>query len=513
FPSLETDRFAAGVGTNKTPGQVHHFLKRFMEDSFRFDTASQVYSFLELICNANTENTNWSAEDGYEHMHKLTKGNGILRLGDTIRFPEGGSGPWSFQRGYVPLLTYLSSEWVVKSTMHNDVNMLYGLVHTNFEVFNNTIQTHMERLMNARSFKESGRKSLSGMHVFKVLFTVLFEYASLSHADELQHLSSVIRRYLTRFKNATVANPAVCQLAQQIGKWFDDWSVALGPPASFDDECTSYDGDVKEFIVKNLNRNKLQVLSIIERGLTKISSSSKQVIRSGPVSSEALLANLQRISDYDGPGELRDKGPRHDNDHVLIENIRIAPTHEELMCEDDPYLPPNFPGAPHFHPQQSVERLLDIQFRLLREELTAPIRLAIQLVVADLRKPPTSETLLSKILKAGGGRYAAPANVQESVIFSVFTNVTFEPLALNNRGTSVGIEFDAPPGKARTKQAVARAGYWEQVAKKRLMQGGLVALIWKDSLDRLDIYVGTVASSPKDLVESARKSEDRVSLR
>ncbi|KAG8703866.1 hypothetical protein FRC09_003894, partial [Ceratobasidium sp. 395] len=495
FPSLETDKFAAGVGSNKTPGQTHHFLKRFTEDNFRFETASQVYAFLELVCNANTENTSWTAEEGYEHMHKLTKGNGILRFGDAIRYPEGCTGPWSFQRGYVPLLTYLSSEWVIKSTMHNDVNMLYGLVHTNFEVFGNTIQTHMERLMNARSFKEPGRKSLSGMHVFKVLFTVFFEY-------------------LTRFKNATVENPNVCQLARQVANWFDNWALALGPPSSFDDECTSYDGEVKAFIVKNLDRNKAQVLSTIERGLTKVSNlASKQVIRSGPVSSEALLANLQRISDHDGPGELRDKGPRHDNDHISIEDIRIAPTHEELMCEDDPYLPPNFPGSPHFHPQQSVERILDIQFRLLREELTAPIRLAIQLVIADLRRPPTSETILSKIIKAGGGRYAAPANVQESVIFSVFTNVTFEPLTLNNRGTSVGVVFDAPPGKARSKQAAARAGYWEQVAKKRLMQGGLVALIWKDSLDRLDIYVGTVASSPRDLVESARKSEDRVSLR
>ncbi|KAG8790256.1 hypothetical protein FRC12_012372 [Ceratobasidium sp. 428] len=494
FPSLETDKFAAGVGSNKTPGQTHHFLKRFTEDNFRFETASQAYAFLELVCNANTENTSWTAEEGYEHMHKLTKGNGILRFGDAIRYPEGCTGPWSFQRGYVPLLTYLSSEWVIKSTIHNDVNMLYGLVHTNFEAFNNTIQTHMERLMNARSFKEPGRKSLSGMHVFKVLFTVLFEY-------------------LTRFKNATVENPNVCQLARQVASWFDSWALALGPPSSFDDECTSYDGEVKAFIVKNLDRNKTQVLSIIERGLTKVTNSSKQLARSGTVSSEALLANLQRISDHDGPGELRDKGPRDDNDYISIEDIRIAPTHEELMCEDDPYLPPNFPEAPHFHPQQSVERLLDIQFRLLREELTAPIRLAIQLVIADLRRPPTSETTLSKIIKTGGGRYAAPANVQESVIFSVFTNVTFEPLTLNNRGTSVGVVFDAPPGKARSKQAAARAGYWEQVAKKRLMQGGLVALIWKASLDRLDIYVGTVASSPRDLVESARKSEDRVSLR
>ncbi|KAG8742681.1 hypothetical protein FRC10_001037 [Ceratobasidium sp. 414] len=494
FPSLENDKFAAGVGTNGTPGQTHHFLKKFMEDSFRFQTASQVYSFLELVCNANMENANWTAEDGYDHMHKLTKGNGILRLGDALRFPEGCTSPWSFQRGYVPLLTYLSSEWVIKSTMHNDVNMLYGLVHTNFEVFGNTIQTHMERLMNARSFKESGRKSLSGMHIFKILFTVFFEY-------------------LTRFKNATITNPSVCELARQVANWFDNWALAVGTPPSFDDECASYDADIKAFIIENLGRNKRQVLSIIERGLTRLSKPSKPVIHNGPMTSEALLANLQRISDHDGPGELRDKGPRHDNDHVSIEEIRIAPTHQELMCEDDPYLPPNFPEAPHFHPQKSVERLLDIQFRLLREELTAPIRMAIQLVVADLRRPSASDTLLAKIIKAKGGRYAAPANVQESVIFSVFTNITFEPLALNNRGTSVGIVFDAPPGKARNKQAAVRAAYWEQVAKKRLMQGGLVALIWKDSTDHLDIYVGTVAGSPRDLVESSRKSEDRVSLR
>ncbi|KAG9092169.1 hypothetical protein FS749_015948 [Ceratobasidium sp. UAMH 11750] len=134
------------------------------------------------------ENSSWTAEDGYDHMHKLTKGNGILRLGDAIRFPEGNSGVWSFQRGYVPLLTYFSSEWVIKSTMHNDVNMLYGLVHTNFEVSSNTIETHMERLMNARSFKEPGRKSLSGMHIFKILFTVLFEGVLHLLANDLQSL-------------------------------------------------------------------------------------------------------------------------------------------------------------------------------------------------------------------------------------------------------------------------------------------------------------------------------------
>lgn len=139
--------------------------------------------------------------------------------------------------------------------------------------------------------------------------------------------------------------------------------------------------------------------------------------------------------------------------------------------------------------------------------------MAAQLITSDILKPPGTTTLLSKLIQAGGGRYAAAANTQDSVIFSVFPNVSFEPLALNQRGTSVGIQFDAPPGKARHQQPAVRAAYWEQVSKKRLMQGGLVALVWLDFSGVLDIYIGTVASSPRDLVESSRKSEDRVSLR
>lgn len=146
---------------------------------------------------------------------------------------------------------------------------------------------------------------------------------------------------------------------------------------------------------------------------------------------------------------------------------------------------------------------------------SAPIRLAVQLIVSDLYKPDTASTRLSKLIQDGGGRYAAPANSRESVIFSVFTNVTFEPLSLNNRGTSVGVAFDAPPGKAQHTSPQVRGEYWEQVAKKRLMQGGLVALIWKGPVGMLDVYIGTVASSPRDLAESAKKStgKDRVSLR
>ncbi|KAJ1300335.1 hypothetical protein OPQ81_005156 [Rhizoctonia solani] len=507
FAALDTDKFCAGIGKGASPSETKSFLRRFLQDNFRFQTATQVYSFLEIICNANTQNTEWKLEDGQEHLHLLAKpdGNGVLRIGDAIRFPQEESNAnnhttWSFQRGYLPLLTYLSSEWVIKSTLHHDVNMLYGLIHTNFEPFHKTIQESMNKLMQARSFQESGRPPLSGTHIFKALFTTLFEY-------------------LVRFKDAPKANPAVIELVQQAVGWFDEWSSSINTSSGFQDEITSYSDEVRAFLVKNLIRGKNHILSIIERDRIRIVDPTKRIIPSGPMSTEALIAHLQRIREHEGPGELRVKGPRHDNDHLLIENIRIAPTHQELMCEIAPYLPPNFPGAPHFFEETTTQRLLDIQFRLLREELIAPIRMAIQHIVADLRSSPETETKLSQLLKANGGRYSAQVNNQDSVIFSVFTNVSFEggtnsePLELNNRGASVGIQFDAPPGKARSKQAAAREAYWEQVSKRRLMQGGLVALVWQAVDGKLDIYIGTVASNPAALKESARKSEDRVSLR
>ncbi|CCO36196.1 NFX1-type zinc finger-containing protein 1 [Rhizoctonia solani AG-1 IB] len=509
FAALDTDKFCAGIGKGASPSETQGFLRRFLQDHFRFQTATQIYSFLEIICNANTQSESWKLQDGQEHLHLLAKpdGNGVLRIGDAIRFPQeevnmNSRATWSFQRGYLPLLTYLSSEWVVRSTLHHDVNTLYGLIHTNFEPFNKTIQESMNKLMQIRSFQESGRPPLSGSHVFKALFTTLLQY-------------------LLRFKDASKSNPTVNDLVQNAVQWFDEWSNYVTIGSGFQDEITSYSDEIRSFLIKNLNSGKKEMLSIIERDKIRVVDPSRRIIHSGPISSEAQLAHLQRILEHDGPGELRTSGPRHDNDHLLIENIRIAPTHQELMCETAPYLPPNFPGAPHFFEETSTQRLLDIQFRLLREELIAPIRMAIQFVVSDIQNPPEngSKTRLSQILEAQGGRYSAQTNNQDSVIFSVFTGVSFEggtnaePLELNNRGSSVGIQFDAPPGKARHKQAATREAYWEQVSKKRLMQGGLVALVWQDTSGKLDIYIGTVASHPGALKESSRESETRVSLR
>lgn len=177
-------------------------------------------------------------------------------------------------------------------------------------------------------------------------------------------------RYLTRFKQATSTNPEVRDVVERVADWFDDWATAIRSDPPFDDECATYEESKKTLIIDNLRRDKERILRIVRYGHTQTIRHEEPQARQQPSTIEGLIASLQRNCDYDGPGERRELGPRHDNDHIDIEMIRVAPTHAELLCEDDPYLPGNFFEAPHFRDSRSVERLLDVQFRLLREELT-----------------------------------------------------------------------------------------------------------------------------------------------
>lgn len=66
---------------------------------------------------------------------------------------------------------------------------------------------------------------------------------------------------------------------------------------------------------------------------------------------------------HDLPGELSQLGPRHDNDHDSIRDIKILPTAEEILSTRQEYLPSNDPSESHL---PGLEGLLDRQFRLLR---------------------------------------------------------------------------------------------------------------------------------------------------
>ncbi|KDN33018.1 hypothetical protein RSAG8_13893, partial [Rhizoctonia solani AG-8 WAC10335] len=173
-------------------------LKQYTEDSFRFAIPDQVYQFLNILCDTSSKKS-WSTEDAQLHLHEFVEGNGIVRLADAVSYPINSPRSWSFQRGYVPIFVYVTSESVIKKALHADINKLYGVIHNNFKTIRDTIETHMPRLIEARSFKD-GHKPLSGRVLFKAIF-------------------SALNRYVIRFKQAA-SNPDVRQLVERMAGWF-----------------------------------------------------------------------------------------------------------------------------------------------------------------------------------------------------------------------------------------------------------------------------------------------------
>ena len=136
---------------------------------------------------------------------------------------------------------------------------------------------------------------------------------------------------------------------------------------------------------------------------------------------------------------------------------------------------------------------------------SAPLRVAVQRVLEDLGKPQKTDTQLRKILSNQGGRYRT-----DEVMFSIYTGIAFHGMSTNWRGLSVAISFDAPPGSARSTTASAREAYWSGGSGKRLMQGGLVAIVFKTG-QNASIHLATVSGSAESMAASAKKDKKRVS--
>lgn len=95
-----------------------------------------------------------------------------------------------------------------------------------------------------------------------------------------------------------------------------------------------------------------------------------------------LRSQQQDCFPVDFPGDLSEFGPRHDNDHTQIEDIRILPTISEIYSQRKDFLPTRDAYTlPSGHHQEGIFRLLDSQFRLLREDTSGLLRDAIRLIV------------------------------------------------------------------------------------------------------------------------------------
>ena len=173
-------------------------------------------------------------------------------------------------------------------------------------------------------------------------------------------------RYFARVKSAIKNHPELHDLVEDLFLWFDIWTEAvIASPPMFHDPITSSSPQVRNLTLGELEKGISRLRLIVDREYGDAEKIRRRVPR-GSITArqmqEALTSRLEQT--YDPPGT------RHDNDFTDIRDIRIAPTNEELLCPLQPYLPVFLPSAPHHLPENSMERHLDIQFRLLREEMT-----------------------------------------------------------------------------------------------------------------------------------------------
>ena len=160
----------------------------------------------------------------------------------------------------------------------------------------------------------------------------------------------------------------------------------------------------------------------------------------------------------DLPGELSELGPRHDNDHENIDEIKILPTTDEIQASRLEYLPSNDPAKHHL---PGLAGLLDRQFRLIREDTVGQLRDAVQIEYERLKKSSSAQS--------------APPWLQSGIRTIVYQEVMLLRRQFDrNKGLQLVVEFNQPPPLAK-KTAKEREEWWK--TSRQLQTDAFVCLV------------------------------------
>ncbi|KAF9268371.1 hypothetical protein L218DRAFT_954733 [Marasmius fiardii PR-910] len=493
-----------------TPPQAHNEIKPFIHSSFTFtssDGVHQMTKFAKVLASVDKRNSSWNSETAQSFLEMVVQSPALNRIRELLGFQEVshrmgmGFSRLSFQRGFFPALQFFTSELILRSTLRHNINALYTALKDTFDNVAAVVTECVDNMVNVRSWKDP-TPGLSNARLFGV---VVFST-----------LSTLLHKYFLCFKREAVAQPNFVAIVDKLVMWYAIWAE---DPSAFGEHL---DASRRQLTMNELGRNVDRLQEIVQRE-HGTNQAKKRPIRPNTLSvadkRQALLTRLEQS--YDPPGVLRANGlPRHDNDVVNISDIRIVPTRQELLSDVPPYLPVNIFEAPHHCAEGSMDRHVDTHFRLLREELIAPIRDALAILQMDFTtmanrhniiRPgdPFTPTQIEQIKQRNGGLYRSSG--YNSVTFQVYTDVEFAPVEAQRRELTVGLIMDAPPvGHARSNDRKVREDYWKR--SKRLASGSLVCLLISRNGD-LSIYPGIVLSTCNDIAQSAKVYDLRIEIR
>ena len=161
----------------------------------------------------------------------------------------------------------------------------------------------------------------------------------------------------------------------------------------------------------------------------------------------------------DLPGDRSQYGHRHDNDKANIAEIRILPTPQEIMATNrTEYLPWRDYNSHVHHLPPGIDRILDTQFRLLREDTSGQLRDAVRLLVHNLATNP------DKKLKQPNGTQTI-----------IYKGVALTAFKISGRdGLQLDVTFNQPD-RALAMGAQKRRDWWKAV--RYLQVGALLCLV------------------------------------
>ncbi|KAI1103087.1 hypothetical protein F4804DRAFT_245949 [Jackrogersella minutella] len=200
---------------------------------------------------------------------------------------------------------------------------------------------------------------------------------------------------------------------------------------------------------------KLQVQKYLQYLWQRLGVGS--AINEAGVGSKVPVTRAQFVMRRDLPGRLSADGPRHDNDHEDICDIRILPTYEEITSMRNEYLPTT--DSSLFH-RPGIHGRLDREFRLLREDTVGQLRDAVAMKLDAIRDPKRKQDYDNE---------TAPrtyAYEQAGVV-----DVSFN----KDQGIELLVQFRQLTSK---KTAKGRRDLWEN--SKRLQPGGLICILRED---------------------------------
>ncbi|KAI2914317.1 hypothetical protein CBS147343_9880 [Aspergillus niger] len=223
---------------------------------------------------------------------------------------------------------------------------------------------------------------------------------------------------------------------------------------------------------------------------------------------QKIKSNQQNSTRYivDLPGELSDHGPRHDNDKTAISDIQILPTNSEILNADRPeFLPARCAtGSANMHHEWGIRRLLDSQFRLLREDTSGVLREGIRLIIHawELIVHGTDWRLKRKFLR---DKMPTPVRVYSGVEIRQIKSEQF-------KGIEVNLEFDQLPRLKNVSPAKRKQWWFDSKALKK--GPTLLALLDAEDVDDTSAIYFLVSKRETSYVDKDKQGSvtgDRVS--